>query len=99
MFQSASLDHRVGKTRYRREEPVLREALLGAQYDLARNGKFPVVIVIGGVEGAGKSETVNLLNGWMDPRHIRTHAFPPPTDEEIERPRLWRYWQALPPRV
>jgi thymidylate kinase len=26
-------------------------------------------VVIGGVDGAGKGETVNLLNEWMDPRH------------------------------
>ena len=54
---------------------ALREALLNAQFDLASNGRFPVIIVIGGVDGAGKGETVNLLNEWMDPRNIRTLAF------------------------
>jgi polyphosphate:AMP phosphotransferase len=34
----------------------------------------------------------------MDPRHIETHAFPAPSDEERERPSMWRYWRALPPR-
>jgi polyphosphate:AMP phosphotransferase len=33
----------------------------------------------------------------MDPRHIDTHAFDDPSDEEIERPPMWRYWRALPP--
>ncbi|MCZ7654160.1 MAG: polyphosphate:AMP phosphotransferase [Rhodocyclaceae bacterium] len=41
---------------------------------------------------------MNLLNAWMDPRHIQTHAFPPPTDEERERPFMWRFWRALPPK-
>jgi polyphosphate:AMP phosphotransferase len=50
------------------------------------------------VDGAGKGETVNLLNEWMDPRHIHTHAFDNPSDEERERPPMWRYWRALPPR-
>jgi polyphosphate:AMP phosphotransferase len=98
MFESANLDHVVDKASYRREEPKLREALLNAQFDLAQQARFPVLIVIGGVEGAGKSETVNLLNEWMDPRHIHTHAFPLPSDEERERPRMWRFWRALPPR-
>ncbi len=98
MFDSANLDHVVDKASYRREEPRLREALLNAQYDLAQRARFPVLIVIAGVEGAGKSETVNLLNEWMDPRHIYTRAFPPPSDEESERPRMWRFWQALPPK-
>jgi hypothetical protein len=65
MFDSASLEHRVDKVTYRREEPKLREALLNAQFDLAQSSRFPVLIVIGGVEGAGKSETVNVLSEWM----------------------------------
>ncbi|MGA0032331.1 MAG: polyphosphate:AMP phosphotransferase, partial [Burkholderiales bacterium] len=76
----------------------LREALLNAQYDLKQNGKFAVLILIAGVEGAGKGETVNLLNEWMDPRHIEVSGFADPSDEENERPRVWRYWRALPPR-
>ena len=98
MFESAELGHKVDKAAYQREEPKLREALLNAQYDLAKAAKFPVIIVIGGVDGAGKGETVNLLNEWMDPRHIHTHAFPEPSDEERERPRMWRFWRALPPK-
>jgi polyphosphate:AMP phosphotransferase len=57
-----------------------------------------VLILIAGVEGAGKGETVNLLNEWMDPRHIKTSAFGLPSDEEIERPAHWRFWRALPPK-
>ena len=98
MFDSANLDHRIDKTAYQREERKLREALLHAQYDLKENGTFPVVILIAGVEGAGKGETVNLLNEWMDPRHIQTHAFPELSDEERDRPLMWRYWRALPPK-
>ena len=98
MFESAELGHQLSKERYRRLEPALRADLLDAQYELAQNGRFPVVILISGVRGAGKGETVNLLNEWMDPRHIHTHAFDNPSDEERERPPMWRFWRALPPR-
>ncbi|MBI1965406.1 MAG: polyphosphate:AMP phosphotransferase [Betaproteobacteria bacterium] len=98
MFESAELEHKIDKATYRKEGPKLREALLNAQYDLKENGRFPVLILIAGVEGAGKGETVNLLNEWMDPRHIHTHAFPEPSDEERERPPLWRFWRTLPPK-
>jgi len=98
MFESAELDHRVSKAVYRREEAKLRQQLLAAQYDLKENGRFPVLILIAGVEGAGKGETVNLLNVWMDPRHVLTHGFAEPSDEEQERPHLWRFWKALPPK-
>ena len=98
MFESAELGHKIDKETYDREVPKLREALLNTQYDLWERKRFPVIIVVGGVDGAGKSETVNLLNEWMDPRHIITHAFPEPSDEERERPYMWRFWRALPPR-
>jgi polyphosphate:AMP phosphotransferase len=54
--------------------------------------------VIGGVDGAGKGETVNLLHAWMDPRHIHNFALDNPTDEERERPAIWRFWRVLPPK-
>ena len=98
MFESAEIGHKIDKATFRREEPKLREALLDAQFDLGQGKRFATLIVIGGVDGAGKGETVNLLNEWMDPRHILTHAFPEPSDEERERPRMARYWRTLPPR-
>jgi polyphosphate kinase 2 (PPK2 family) len=98
MFESAELGHTIDKEIYDREVPPLRENLLNAQYDLWEHKRFPVIIVVGGVDGAGKGETVNLLNEWMDPRHIQTHAFPELSDEERERPYMWRFWRTLPPR-
>ncbi|HLM73125.1 MAG TPA: polyphosphate:AMP phosphotransferase [Polyangiaceae bacterium] len=98
MFESAELGHKITKERYKEEAPALREALLDTQYDLLQNPKFSVAIVIGGVDGAGKGETVNLLHAWMDPRHIHNFALDNPTDEERERPAIWRFWRVLPPK-
>lgn len=98
MFESAELGHQIDKETYRAQVPALREALLEAQLDLMQAGQFPVIILIAGVDGAGKGETVNKLNEWMDPRHINTHAFSAPSDKESDRPPMWRYWQALPPK-
>ena len=98
MFEPAELGHALSKRTYARAVPKLREALLDAQYDLFQDGHFPVMILIAGVDGAGKGETVNLLNEWMDPRHINVAAFGEPSHEERERPPMWRYWRELPPR-
>ncbi len=98
MFEASELGHEIDKEQYDREVPELRAKLLEAQYALKENGSFPVIVLISGVDGAGKGETVNVLNEWMDPRHIHTVAFSAPTVEETARPRMWRYWQALPPR-
>ena len=98
MFESAEVGHKLGKAEFKREEPKLRQRLLDLQTRLAEQSKFPVLILVNGVDGAGKGETVNLLNEWMDPRNIHTYAFGPLTDVERDRPEMWRFWQALPPK-
>ena len=98
MFEAAEVGHAISKAHYARVLPKLREDLLAAQFALSKDRSFPVVVLIAGVDGAGKGETVNALNEWMDPRHIRTVAFGEPTEDEAQRPRLWRYMMALPPR-
>ena len=98
MFESAELGHCVDKAVYAQELPALREALLNAQFDLEAAKKFPVIILIAGLDGAGKSATANTLNEWMDPRFIQTHGMTEPSDEEQERPHMWRFWRQLPPK-
>lgn len=96
MFESAEIGHRIDKDEYKRRVPVLREALLDAQYELKEKSDFPVVILIHGMDGAGRGETLNLINEWLDPRLIATVAFGEPNDEARARPWMWRYWRELP---
>ncbi len=98
MFESAEVGHAIDKESFRREEAILRQELLQAQTALRAQGQFPVMLLISGVDGAGKGETIARLYEWMDPRFLTTLAFTEPSDEERERPRMWRYWRALPPR-
>ncbi|MBI1397146.1 MAG: polyphosphate:AMP phosphotransferase [Betaproteobacteria bacterium] len=98
MFDAAEIGHRIGRKAYRAREPELRRALLDAQYRVLEEGRFPVVVLVNGVDGAGKGETVNLLNEWMDPRHVRTEAFGEAAEEDGDRPEMWRFWQVLPPK-
>jgi polyphosphate:AMP phosphotransferase len=83
---------------YEAQVAELRADLLDAQYELLDGKHASVVVLINGVDGAGKGETVNLLAEWMDTRHLRTEAFVEPTAEEAQRPPLWRFWRALPPK-
>lgn len=98
MFESAELGHKIPKSDYKKEEPALREELLNVQLELNESSSFPVIILVGGLDGAGRGATVNLLNEWMDPRFIQTHGMGEPTDEELDRPMMWRFWRALPPK-
>jgi polyphosphate:AMP phosphotransferase len=96
MFESAEIGHAIDKDTYDAEVPALREALLEAQFELKQQARFPVIVLINGVEGAGKGETVKLLNEWMDPRLIEVRTFDQQSDEELAHPPAWRYWRALP---
>ena len=98
MFESAELGHRVDKREYEKQVPALREQLLDAQMRIVERADFPVILLSGGVDGGGKGEVVNLLLEWMDPRHIQVHAMGDPTDEELRRPPMWRFWRRLPPK-
>jgi len=84
MFESAEIGHKLDKARFKRESPKMRKRLLDLQTELLDKRKFPVIILVNGVDGAGKGETVNLLNEWMDPRHIRTYAFGGPKSATAE---------------
>lgn len=98
MLETAEQGHRLSKSAYAHALPKLRETLLNAQFALAQQARGAVLILFSGIEGGGRSETTNTLNAWMDPRHIRTIAFPKPTCEARKHPPAWRYWRALPPR-
>ena len=98
MFETAELHRRLAKATYEQLVPTLRSNLLRVQNELYQTKKFPVIVIIGGVDGAGKGETVNTLHEWMDPRYLETHAFGPRSEEERERPAFWRFWRTLPPK-
>jgi polyphosphate:AMP phosphotransferase len=96
LFDPYETKEKVDDATYARRETKLRADLLDVQYDVLERKAFPVIVLVNGVEGAGKGETVNLLNEWMDPRHIQAFAFEDPSKEERARPEMWRFWRALP---
>lgn len=93
----ASEKQRMPKRDYEERVPALREALISLQVKL-QAASFPVLLVVAGDDASGKGDLVNVLNGWLDPRGVETFAFREPSDEERERPLMWRYWRSLPPR-
>ncbi len=96
MFEIAELGRKLDKKTFQAKEPQVREALLEAQARLAESD-VSLVIVIAGVEGSGKGDSVNLLLEWMDARGITAYALGLPTVEETERPFFYRFWRRLPP--
>lgn len=97
VFEAVELGRKVSKKEYAERVPALREAILQAQHDLRRSD-VPVVMVLAGVEGAGRGELINRLAQWLDMRDVEVHAFDRVSDEEAKRPEFWRYWRTLPPK-
>lgn len=97
-FGQAARGAAMSRKEYKACAPALRQSLFEAQQRLGKTRAFSVVVVVAGIDTAGRGETLNLLNAWMDPRWIVTRAWGAPSDEEAERPPLWRYWRPLPPR-
>ena len=97
MFESALLEHKLDKETYDREEPTLRTDLLQAQLALVEKKDFSVIVLVTGMDGAGKGEVIHRLLEWFDPRHVSVEAYGEPDDAERGRPAMWRYWRDLPP--
>jgi polyphosphate:AMP phosphotransferase len=98
LYQSALLEHRVDKASFQAEEPKLRAQLLEAQLVLVERRDFPVLILVTGMDGAGKAGVIQRLYEWLDPRHLRTNGYGAPDEAERARPWMWRYWRDLPPK-
>jgi len=97
MFETLEVGKKLKDSEFKELEDPLRDRLLAAQLDLAERD-YPVILVVAGLDGAGKGSLVQRLNEWMDPRWIETNTFWEHSDEEESRPFFWRFWRSLPPR-
>ena len=95
MFESAEVGRSVEKKEYEKRVEALRTRILKAQHALAET-HLRLVVLVGGVEGGGKTEVARRFLDWMDPRGLQVEAYGEPSDEENERPEYWRYWRTLP---
>ena len=86
----------IDKATFEAEEPILRGQLIDAQFDLLESAAFPVIVLLSGLDELGRSAMAKQLLSWMDPRHVQPYAAISPSQEELDRPRMWRFWRAMP---
>ncbi len=98
MFNEAESDPRLSQAEFKAIETSLRVHLLNAQYRHLNLKDRALLILVAGIDGAGKGDTVNMLNEWMDPRYIHTMAFPTPTKDDLAYPAARRFWLGIPPK-
>src|SRR4030095_3520058 len=87
---------RLTKLEYAQQLPKLQDALLDAQFELREKKSRAVAMIVTGIPTAGRSEVINELLGWIDPKFVRVFGYGEPDADERERPVLWRYWLDLP---
>ena len=98
VLHEALSGRRLTKLEYEHELPKLQDQLLDAQFELRKSHARGVAMIVTGIPAAGRSEVVNELLGWLDPKFVTVYGFREPNEVERERPPLWRYWRVMPPR-
>ena len=86
---------KLSKKDYDARVAQLRQDLVQMQVQL-KESPLKVLVIVAGVDGAGRGDAINTLSSWLDPRGIETFSFRDASDEELERPLMWRFWRSLP---
>lgn len=86
---------RLAKERFRHLLSPLRDRLLEAQVQLREANAASLAVIVTGVPGAGRSESMSELLEWFDPKFVAVHAHDLRKGRG-DRPPFWRHWQDLP---
>jgi PPK2 family polyphosphate:nucleotide phosphotransferase len=65
---------------------------------LAAQDTFGVLIILQGIDAAGKDSTIKHVMSGINPNGVQVHSFKQPSEEELNHDFLWRYQRALPGR-
>ena len=74
------------------------ELLAEFQARLAAQDTWGVVVVIQGLDSAGKDGTIRHVMSGINPQGVAVRSFKVPSDEELDHDFLWRYSRGLPGR-
>lgn len=80
------------------ETDRLREELADLQELLWGAARQSVLVVLQGMDAAGKDGTIEHVIGAVNPQGCQVQAFKAPTEEELRHDFLWRIHQRTPPR-
>ena len=97
MAKARDAVEKLSKKEYEQQVAEIRAGLVELQVQLKKS-PFKIVLILAGVDGAGRGDAINTLMGWLDPRGVETISVHRTSDEEKERPFMWRFWRVLPPR-
>lgn len=91
----------LGKEGGKRATQALEDGVeLLAEYQdrLHAQSTHALLVVLQGLDAAGKDSTIKHVMSGVDPQGVRVSAFKAPSAEELSHDYLWRTAQRLPPR-
>jgi PPK2 family polyphosphate:nucleotide phosphotransferase len=74
------------------------EMLSEYQARLAAQDTYGVLVVLQGIDAAGKDGTVRHMMSGVNPQGLTIHSFKIPSEEELDHDFLWRYALRMPAR-
>ncbi|MDD1701787.1 MAG: polyphosphate kinase 2 family protein [Methanoregula sp.] len=75
-----------------------RQALFSAQELLAASHQYGILIILQGMDTAGKDGTIRHVMSGVNPQGCDVHSFKVPSPDEHRHDFLWRYSRVLPLR-
>lgn len=95
VLSELDLGLRLDRRAYRKEV-VEHQLKIGRKARKLRDRRRSMVLVFEGTDAAGKGGTIRRLTQALDARYYQVVQIAAPTDEELARPYLWRFWRNLP---
>src|SRR5438270_5176518 len=92
----ASDTHGLPKSKVEREFPKILERLSVLQYLLYAEGNRALLVVLQGIDAAGKDGTIRRVMTGLNPQGVRVTSFKAPEGAEKRHDYLWRVHAAMP---
>jgi polyphosphate:AMP phosphotransferase len=94
-LSGVNLDMTIADVEYKEKLKYYQSKISSLTYSLYAK-RVPVVIVYEGWDAAGKGGNIKRLTQEMDPRGYEVVPVPAPTEDELARHYLWRFWARMP---
>lgn len=95
---STRAPEKLDKVETKEKVVAILEELDELQNLLYAEGKHSVLVVIQGLDAAGKDGLIRKVFGNLNPQGVTVHSFKEPTELELSHDFLWRIHQQVPPK-
>lgn len=95
LLANVDLDQRLSKGDYKKRCAANQLTLVKLMTQIIEHN-IPVVVALEGWDAAGKGGAIQRLIENLDSRRYNVYSISKPTQEELDRHYLWRFWRRIP---